>query len=269
MSQPFLFFHLLGLSIVSSRFDFFVHTVFFTKKNKKGTKLILPTTLNEISHAFFSFRSREKLQKFDYLVMDGMSLVFLSKVAGFFSERIYGPDLMRAVIRSDEKNTFKHFFYGNTQSTLKSLQKKLKKYNPGIKIVGSFSPPFRPMSLSEKKKAFQRIKKRKPDIVWVSLGGMKQVEAALELKKNLSPLYIIPVGAAFDFLSGHKPQASILVQRMGLEWLFRLFSEPKRLWKRYLLQIPIFLVLFILEVVKMLLFASFSLVKTKNSKNPS
>jgi exopolysaccharide biosynthesis WecB/TagA/CpsF family protein len=119
------------------------------------------------------------------------------------------------------------------------------------------------MSNQEKKLSFKKINNSGANIIWISLGGVKQVVMALEMKETVVHSYIILVGAAFDFISGKKPQAPVFFQKNGLEWLFRLFSEPRRLWKRYFLQIPIFLVILGFELIKKIFLKIFNLLRLK------
>lgn len=217
------------------------------------SQLILPATANEFVQAWMFPTFKKTLQKFDYLVTDGMPLVWLARLHGLRAERIYGPDLMLAVLGQGQQLGVTHYLYGTTQSVLARLESQLTKRFPQAKIVGSYAPPFRKLLQKEEQAVIKKINKARPDFVWVSLGGRKQVEWAVKMKDKLKVHYIIPVGAAFDFISGNKPQAPQWVRIIGLEWLFRLITEPQRLWQRYVLQIPIFLVLWVIEVCRIFL----------------
>jgi N-acetylglucosaminyldiphosphoundecaprenol N-acetyl-beta-D-mannosaminyltransferase len=146
---------------------------------------------------------------------DGMPLVWLSQLKGQpHVDRVYGPDLMLEFCRHSVANEYRHFLYGSSDAVLARLQANLHQQIAGINIVGAFSPPFRPLSDDEDQGIVQRI-------------------------NSVAPV-VVGVGAAFDFHSGTKRQAPYWMQRSGLEWVFRLITEPKRLWRRYLYNNPRF-----------------------------
>lgn len=167
---------------------------------------------------------------------DGMPLVWLGRLKGHKAiERTYGPDLMRAVCQMGEERGYRHYFFGATDDVCLRLEAKLKEQCSGINIVGKFAPPFRAMSAQEDAQAVEAINRANPDVLWVGLGAPKQDFWMAEHRGRLNVPVIVAVGAAFDFLAGTKPQAPRWMQRAGLEWLFRLCCEPRRLWKRYLI----------------------------------
>lgn len=164
---------------------------------------------------------------------DGMPVVWLGRSKGSRTiERTYGPDLLSAVCGEGK---FRHFFYGGAADTLDRLEQRLKGKNPDINIVGKLSPEFVPQVRMENAEIIDRINRARPDILWVGLGSPKQDLWMSMHRPLLDVPVIIGVGAAFDFLSGVKPQAPRWMQKSGLEWIFRLVSEPRRLWKRYLI----------------------------------
>lgn len=181
---------------------------------------------------------------------DGMPLMWLCRLRGFrHVDRVYGPDLMLALCERSVTMGYRHFFYGGENGVPELLATLLKKRFPGLQVVGTFSPPFRPLTLEEDERIVQIINEAEPDIVWVGLGTPKQELWMAEHRERLKAPVLIGVGAAFDFLSGRKPQAPKWMQRSGLEWLFRLVNEPKRLWKRNLVNNPTFLILMILQIL--------------------
>lgn len=172
----------------------------------------------------------------DLVTPDGMPIVWLGRLKGHNNiRRVYGPDLMLEVCRISGKRGFKNYFYGSHEQVLNKLQYKLKRLFPGLVVSGGYSPPFRKLSREEDEKIIQMINDSGSDILWVGLGSPKQDLWMNEHRDNLNVPVIIGVGAAFDFLSGAKKQAPLWMQRSALEWLFRLASEPRRLWKRYIL----------------------------------
>jgi len=178
---------------------------------------------------------------------DGMAIVWLLKLHGYRSvERVYGPDLLQAVCKYSEMKHIRHYFVGGAPGVVEKLIERLRQNYSGIQIVGSESPPYRLLSGEEETAMINRIKTAKPDIVWVGLGSPRQEAWMAEYTKKLNIPVLIGVGAAFDFLSGTKPQAPRWMQRSGLEWLFRLMSDPRRLWRRYI-QYPKFIFLVIMQ----------------------
>lgn len=181
---------------------------------------------------------------------DGMSIVWLLKLFGFpHVDRVYGPDLMLEVCRSSQDKGYKHYFYGGAPGVADQLAKKLLKRFPELKIVGLESPPFRELTDAENQEMIKRIQSAAPDIIWVGIGSPRQEKWMSRHLKDLGVPVLIGVGAAFDFLSGNKPQAPRWVQRSGMEWFYRLLSEPRRLWKRYMLNYPRFIVLVCMQLL--------------------
>jgi N-acetylglucosaminyldiphosphoundecaprenol N-acetyl-beta-D-mannosaminyltransferase len=147
--------------------------------------------------------------------------------------RVYGPDLFLDVFALGQDAGLRHYLLGSTPKVLDALRKELLQRFPRTQIVGTCSPPFRPMTASELRDEEESILSSGADIVWVGLGTPKQDIHAAQLASAL-PVVCAAVGAAFDFVAGHKPQAPAWMQRGGLEWTFRLGCEPRRLWRRYL-----------------------------------
>lgn len=182
---------------------------------------------------------------------DGMAIVWLLRLQGFSQvERVYGPDLMQAVCKRSAETGWRHYFYGGTPGVAEQLAEKLKTQSPGLQIAGMYSPPFRELTPEEDREMIARINEARPDIVWVGIGSPKQ---ELWMSRHLGQVdapVLIGVGAAFDFLSGRKRQAPRWIQRSGFEWLFRLGSEPKRLWRRYA-DYPLFVLLVLLQLLRL------------------
>jgi N-acetylglucosaminyldiphosphoundecaprenol N-acetyl-beta-D-mannosaminyltransferase len=182
---------------------------------------------------------------------DGMAVVWILKLLGYKEVgRVYGPDLMNALCLVSLQTGYKHYFYGNTDAVLSDLKEKLEEKYPGIQIVGSIAPPFRELTDQEDKEICKQISSSGADILWVGLGSPKQELWMYNHQGKIDVPVMIGVGAAFDFLSGNKPQAPRWIQRSGLEWFYRFLQEPRRLWKRYLLGYPRFVVLIIIELFK-------------------
>jgi N-acetylglucosaminyldiphosphoundecaprenol N-acetyl-beta-D-mannosaminyltransferase len=180
---------------------------------------------------------------------DGMPLVWLSRLHGSrYVDRVYGPDLMLALCERSVARAYRHFLYGGGPGVADALATRLRQRFPGLEIVGTYAPPFRPMTVDEEADVARRIDEAAADVVWVGLGTPKQDRWIAEHVGQLSAPVLIGVGAAFDFLSGRKRQAPRSVQRSGLEWLFRLSQEPRRLWYRYLVYNPLFIALVLAQL---------------------
>jgi N-acetylglucosaminyldiphosphoundecaprenol N-acetyl-beta-D-mannosaminyltransferase len=175
------------------------------------------------------------------VVPDGMPLVWLSRLWGHPEvERVYGPDLLLACCDRSRTTGYRHFFYGGGAGVPGLLMERLKAWFPGLVVVGAYSPPFRALTPEEDAEVIRQINAARPDIVWVGLGTPKQERWMAEHRDRLEASVCIGVGAAFDFHAGLKRQAPHWMQHSGLEWLFRLMAEPRRLWRRYLRNNPLF-----------------------------
>lgn len=180
------------------------------------------------------------------VVPDGMPLVWLNH---YYDRRhvtrCYGPDLFLAVMKrsAEEDAGFKHFFYGGAEGVPEQLAERMKERFPGLQVVGTYSPPFRPLTEEEDETVVTMIRDSGADIVWIGLSTPKQERWMADHTDKLGSVVQVGVGAAFDFHTGRVVQAPSRVQKSGFEWLFRLVVEPRRLWKRYIKNVPIFLVL--------------------------
>jgi N-acetylglucosaminyldiphosphoundecaprenol N-acetyl-beta-D-mannosaminyltransferase len=173
---------------------------------------------------------------------DGMPLVWMSHWLGHKrTRRVYGPDLMRRI--SAAPSGYRHFFYGGGEGVAELLKQKLERENPRLNVVGTLTPPFRSLTPAEDDEIVARINAAGPDIIWVGLSTPKQERWMAAHVGRVEAPVMIGVGAAFDFLAGLKKQAPPWMQRNGLEWLFRLSTEPARLWRRYLTIVPKFIFL--------------------------
>ena len=165
---------------------------------------------------------------------DGMSIVWLLRLLGHRGvERVYGPELMLALCGESVDAGWRHFFYGGGDGVGERLAARLGELFPGLRIAGTFTPPFRQLTVEEDEEVVSLIRASGADVVWVGLGTPKQERWMADHVGRVGAPVLVGVGAAFDFLSGIKPQAPGWMGRSGLEWLFRLATEPRRLWRRY------------------------------------
>jgi N-acetylglucosaminyldiphosphoundecaprenol N-acetyl-beta-D-mannosaminyltransferase len=185
----------------------------------------------------------------DLVTPDGMPLVWALRLLGVSTaSRVYGPDLLPAVCQEAEKQRVAVGFYGGSPEVLERMMAEIRRRWPSLPIAFSWSPPFRPLTPEEDAEVVARINQSGARLLFVGLGCPKQERWMAEHRAR-SPVVMVGVGAAFDFLAGAKHQAPRFLQRAGLEWLFRLVTEPARLWRRYLYHNPRYLGLFVRQLV--------------------
>lgn len=173
---------------------------------------------------------------------DGMPLVWAGRLAGHRDmSRVYGPDLMLAVFEATRPSGHTHFLYGGLPGVAQELKDRLERRFPGVRIVGTGCPPFRRLDAEEEAALIAQVGAVRPDFFWTSISTPKQDLFNAAFLPRLDTTLMIGVGAAFDFHTGRVAQAPRWIQRIGMEWFYRLCREPRRLWKRYLTVNPIFL----------------------------
>lgn len=172
---------------------------------------------------------------------DGMPLVWWCRLAGRGpAKRVCGSDLLDALCRDGIARGYRHYFYGATPDVLEQLSGRLRRRYPGINIAGCRAPPFRTLTEEEDEAEVKAINEAAPDLVWVGLGMPKQERWMHAHLGRVNATALIGIGAAFDFHAGAKPRAPRLMQQAGLEWLFRLGCEPRRLFRRYMVYNAVF-----------------------------
>lgn len=199
-------------------------------------------TVHTVMECQNDLRLRTMVNHADLATPDGMPLVWLGRWAGYRRvNRVYGPDLMQAFAKRSAQQGYRHFFYGGAPGVPEALAARLGRDNPGLRVVGTFSPPFTPPTPERELEEIALINATQPDVVWVALGTPKQDRWLSEHRDQLDAPVLVAVGAAFNLLSGRLRQAPRWMQRSGLEWCWRLLQEPRRLWRRYLLFNPLFI----------------------------
>jgi N-acetylglucosaminyldiphosphoundecaprenol N-acetyl-beta-D-mannosaminyltransferase len=184
---------------------------------------------------------REVFHQAGMITPDGMPLVWVSRMMGQPGvQRVYGPDLMLSVLEESVARGWSHYFYGGAPGVGATLASEMISRFPGLRVAGIFSPPFRPLNSQEEVEVVSSINQSGADIVWAGIGAPRQELWMAKHRQQLNAPVLIGVGAAFDFLSGIKPQAPRWMMAHGLEWVFRLKTEPRRLWRRYLYYNPLF-----------------------------
>jgi N-acetylglucosaminyldiphosphoundecaprenol N-acetyl-beta-D-mannosaminyltransferase len=196
-------------------------------------------------------RFKALLQRASLNFPDGKSVVWANKLLHrsrtIPSDRVYGPDLVLNVFEKGQELGLRHYLLGSTPQVLSRMETELRRRFPKAAIVGAVSPPFRVLTERETAEQTARLVESKAQVVWVGLGTPKQDWESARLAEDIAAIFIA-VGAAFDFIAGEKKQAPIWMQRNGLEWLFRLAVEPRRMWRRYLFGNARFLRATIMEV---------------------
>ena len=211
------------------------------EQRRKGYVCI--TGVHGISEAQADTAFRAILNKSFLTTPDGMPMVWMGWLQGFrHMGRVYGPDLMLRVCESPRLRRFTHFLYGGAPGVADELKSRLETQFPGIRILGTAAPPFRPLTTHEEQILIRDIAALNPDIFWVGLSTPKQERFMAHFWQRLDTTLLFGVGAAFDFHACRVPQAPRWMQRSGLEWLFRLCCEPRRLWRRYLKNNPLFII---------------------------
>jgi len=229
-------FQVLGVQIdavqtedVVARMEEWIH-------NRSRCHTIGPTSMHGIVEAQHDPSFKEILNSADAVVPDGMPLVWLGRRKGHhLPRRVYGPDLVLEFCEKTAGRGYRHFFYGGEPGVPKRLAESLKRRFPTIEVCGTLSPPMRPLEPEEDKEIVSMISRAAPDVLWVGLGTPKQERWMHEHRDQLHIPVMVSVGAAFDILSGRRSQAPRWMREHGLEWLFRLLQEPRRLWRRYLI----------------------------------
>ncbi len=192
--------------------------------------------VSNVHTTVMSFRDAEyrKIQNGGAMALpDGQPLSVVSRMRGYRdARRVPGPDLMPAILKLSEETGYTHYFYGSTEKTLKELKKNILKKYPKLKIAGMYAPPFRELTKEEDERAVAEINAAKPDFIWVALGAPKQEIWMYEHKGRVNGL-MLGVGAAFDFIAGTVKRAPVWMQKLCLEWVFRIMQDPRRMIPRY------------------------------------
>jgi N-acetylglucosaminyldiphosphoundecaprenol N-acetyl-beta-D-mannosaminyltransferase len=201
------------------------------------TRFVAVTGMHGIAESREDSYFREVLNTADLVVPDGMPLVWAARAKGHqLRHRVCGSELMSEFCR-DSGSTYRHFFYGGASGVAEELAQILHEKH-GIVVTGTYTPPFRPLTESEEKELAARLEQASPDVLWVGLSTPKQEKWIYDHRQTLNVPIMLGVGAAFDMNSGKLERAPKWMRNFGLEWLYRLVCEPRRLWKRYLVTIP-------------------------------
>jgi N-acetylglucosaminyldiphosphoundecaprenol N-acetyl-beta-D-mannosaminyltransferase len=242
--------HILGIRIAETSYNDTANRVIAWAASGEY-RYVCAANVHMIMEAYDSDDFRKIVNNADIVTPDGMPLVLLLRILGLKNQsRVYGPTLMKNICEASARLGVFVGFYGSTPQTLKALVHKLTSRIPNLKVGYTYSPPFRSLALEEDETIVKEINASKIKILFVGLGCPKQ-EQWMASHHGRVKAVMIGVGAGFDFYAGTVKQAPKWMMRLGLEWLFRLFMEPKRLWRRYLYNNPRFLGLAALQLLKM------------------
>lgn len=227
--------NILGMKVNPSTYSQTVEQI-ETWIQKEQTKFISIAAVNNLVCALKDPQIMAIENRADMVTTDGTPLVWILKKRGYKNcSRVYGPTLMLHVLKMAEQKGHGIFLYGCTDELLDKLIENLKKQFPQLNIAGRHAPPFRPLTDQESDDISKEINDSGAQLVFVGLSSPKQEVWMDAHKKKLNKVVMLGVGAAFLFHAGEVKQAPPILQKLGLEWLFRLVNEPKRLWRRYLI----------------------------------
>lgn len=244
-------FHVLGTRVDAVQIPEVITQMQTWIASRDSCRYIAVTGMHGVTEARHDPQLRAALASASLVVPDGMPLVWLGRRHGFdLPRRVYGPELMLRFWREATSARYCHFFYGGAPGVADALACKFAWQFPAHEIVRTFSPPYRDPTPNEDREICSIINEANPDIVWVGLGTPKQERWMRDHQHRLSAPVLVGVGAAFDFHAGRIRSAPAWMGDHGLEWLFRLAQEPRRLWHRYLVRGSEFAALAILELLR-------------------
>jgi len=241
-------FRILGVAVHAVQIPHVVTQVeHWIRSDVKG-RYVAVTSMHGIAESRGDGDFRSALDSADLVVPDGMPLVWLGRWHKHSLERrVYGPELMETFCR-ETGPAYRHFFYGGAGDTAERLADAMRR-RYGIVVAGTYTPPFRPLTDQELQDVSARVAASSANVLWVGLGTPKQEKWMHQNREKLPVAVMLGVGAAFDIHTGKTRQAPTWMREHGLEWMFRLLTEPRRLWRRYLVAIPAAAGLVFLELV--------------------
>lgn len=255
MSRTFAHRHILGVRVDAPTYESATKQI-IDWAQQRSSRYVCATSVHGIIESSQNEHFKSILNRADLITPDGMPLVFgLRRLGVGTASRVYGPTLTLDVCRAAAEQHVPIALYGGTEDSLDAFQRFLRSSFAGIDIACAISPPFRPLTDEEDAAYVREINDSGAGIVLVGIGCPKQ-ETWMAAHKGSVDAVMLGVGAAFDFHAGRVPQAPAWMQRSGLEWFFRLLSEPKRLWRRYARIVPRFIGLFGLQLARERLLAA-------------
>jgi N-acetylglucosaminyldiphosphoundecaprenol N-acetyl-beta-D-mannosaminyltransferase len=217
--------------------------------DRGGKGYVCVTGVHGIMEAQTDEAFRDILNRSFLTTPDGMPTVWLGRIHGFKDmNRVYGPDYMANLCERSVAKGYRHFLYGGKEGVAEELRAELTRRFPGLQIVGTYTPPFRPLNSDEENDLRSQLEASQADVLWCGLSTPKQERFISSYCDRMPVKLMVGVGAAFDLLSGNLDEAPDWMKKSGLQWLYRLIKEPRRLWRRYLLNNPKFAWLTLLQL---------------------
>jgi N-acetylglucosaminyldiphosphoundecaprenol N-acetyl-beta-D-mannosaminyltransferase len=243
-------FHVLGVRVDAVQIPDVIARMEEWIARREGCRFVAVTGMHGVTEAQHDAEFKTILNAAGLVVADGMPLVWIGRRHGFeMRRRVYGPELMETFCKETAEKGYRHYFYGGAPGVGEELAARFVSRFPGMVVAGTYSPPFRSLTREEDGEVIQAIEVAQADIVWVGLSTPKQERWMYEHRERLNIPVLVGVGAAFDFHTGRIAQAPEWMRERGLEWLFRLAMEPRRLWRRYLVYGAEFAALVLLELL--------------------
>jgi N-acetylglucosaminyldiphosphoundecaprenol N-acetyl-beta-D-mannosaminyltransferase len=215
--------------------------------HQRYSGFVCAANVHVVMEGFDNSKYREMINSADMVTPDGMPLVWMLRLRGSQASRVYGPDLMRLLLAACEEEGVSIGLYGASPRVLDRLIAAIQKQHPKLSIAYACAPPFRELTTEEDARIVADIQGSGAQVLFVGMGCPKQ-ERWIMQHQGVVPAPMLGVGAAFDFIAGAKRYAPAWLQRLGLEWLFRLLTEPRRLWRRYVVHNPRFVVFAALQL---------------------
>lgn len=229
-------FHVLGVRVDAVQIADVVRRMEEWIERREGGHYIAVTGMHGVTEALHDAEFGRILNRASLVVPDGYPLVVLGRRKGFaLARRVYGPELMQSFCKETARKGYRHFFYGGAEGVADDLAKRFATRFPGMQVVGTYCPPFRVLTTAEERDVREKINSSRADVVWVGLSTPKQERWMERHRESVNVPVMVGVGAAFDFHTGRLAQAPEWMRENGMEWFFRLMREPRRLWRRYLL----------------------------------
>jgi N-acetylglucosaminyldiphosphoundecaprenol N-acetyl-beta-D-mannosaminyltransferase len=249
--------HTKGYNILRIRFDLITYETVIEAiehwRAKGESHYVTITNPHSVMLCHRDKKMREATTGAALTMPDGVGIIIAANILGYKSNgRVTGPTLMLKVCDWGRKYGYRHFLYGGAKGIAERLAVRLSNIYPGLKVVGTYCPPFRHLSAIEDEDIVKKINATKPDIIWVSLGAPKQEKWMAAHLSKVHATAMIGVGAAFDFHSGNIKWSPPWVRKIGIEWAYRLAQNPRRMWRRNL-DSPIFLTKVVCQRLRMLL----------------
>ena len=239
---------ILGMRVDATSYEDATRRVLAWAKGRES-RYVCVANVHMTMEAYDSAEFRQIVNTSDLVTPDGVPLVWMLRRLGVpDQERVYGPELTLRVCEVAAREGVPVGFYGGAPEALEALVKNLKRRFPDLSVVYAYSPPFRPLTPEEDAEVVEAINTSGARILFVGLGCPKQ-ERWMAAHKGKVQAVMLGVGAAFDFHAGRVPQAPKWMQRAGLEWLFRILTEPRRLWRRYARHNPRFVILALMQLL--------------------